>query len=89
MDWAEACSLARILRGDTSSWTGALAAGMDRPWPVEAWLLANLFDLTAAANSKRKPKAHPRPSDPKPTRLGRATMPQRRIRAALAQRGHR
>src|SRR5690554_8080247 len=35
MDWAEACSLARILLSDQSSWLGAKASGLDRPWPTE------------------------------------------------------
>gem|GEM_PF-1180214 len=89
MDWAESCSLARILLSDQSSWLGAKASGLDRPWPAEAWILANLYDLTAAAHSKRKPKPHPRPSDPKPKRIGRATLPQRRIRAELDKRSSR
>lgn len=88
MEWAEAVALARILLSDQSSWLGAKAAGLDRPWPPEAWVLANLYDLTAAAHSKRKPKPHPRPSDPKPKRLGKAALPQRVIRAALRARGH-
>ena len=91
MDWGEAVSLARVLRADQSSWLGAKASGMDRPWPAEAWILANLFDLTAAANTKkgRALRPHPRPSDPKPKRIGRATMSQRRIRAELDKRSSR
>ena len=86
MGWPEAVSLARILRSDWSSWLGAKVAGLDRPWPPEAWILANLYDLTAAANTRRRPRSHPRPSDPKPKRIGRATLPQRRIRAELDKR---
>lgn len=88
MEWAEAVALARILLSDQSSWLGAKAAGLDRPWPPEAWVLANLYDLTAAAHSKRRPKPHPRPSDPKPKKIGKAALPQRMIRAALRARGH-
>ncbi|MFA5712303.1 hypothetical protein [Mycolicibacterium sp.] len=91
MAWSEACALARVLVADQSSWLGARVAGMDRPWPAEAWILANLYDLTAAANAKkgRALRPHPRPSDPKPTRIGRATVSQRRIRAELDKRSAR
>jgi len=88
MSWREAWSLTRTLINDGSTRLGAAVAGWDRPWSPEAWILADLYDLLARANSKRRPKAYPRPNSEKPKRIGRATVPQSRIRAALAARGH-
>lgn len=91
MDWREAWSLTRTLISDGSSRLGATVAGWDRPWSPEAWILADLWDLLAAVNTerRRRPKPYPRPNAPKPTRFGRATLPQHQIRAALAARGHK
>jgi len=89
MDWVESVRLARVLLADQTSWLGAKVAGHSRPWSPEAWILANLYDLTAAANSKHRPKPHPRPSDLPPKRVGNPALPQHVIRAALRARGHR
>lgn len=90
MTWGEAWELMKALASDTSSRLGAKLAGHDRPWPVEAWLLANVYDLLAVANSKRRPPPYPRPDDAtRKKRVGRPALPQHRIRAALAARGHK
>src|SRR5690606_36817846 len=89
MDLREAWSLTRTLISDGTSRIGAAVAGWDRPWSPEAWALADIWDLLAQAYSKRKLQPYPRPNAPKPTRFGKATLPQHHIRAALAARGHR
>ena len=91
MDWREAWSLTRTLISDGTSRIGAAVAGWDRPWSPEAWILADLWDLLAAVNTerRRRPKPYPRPNAPKPKRIGKATLPQHVIRAALAARGHK
>jgi hypothetical protein len=88
-DWWETRHLVSALVCDPSSHTAAALAGWSHPWPIEAWLLADLFDLTLQANTtKRNPKRYPRPNDEQPKTFGRATRSQRDIRAALASRGH-
>jgi hypothetical protein len=88
-DWRETILLAVVLAGDPSSQVSAALAGWDRAWPAEAWILADVFDLLRAANSARRPDGrYPRPNDEKPRRIGRATLPQSQITAALAARGH-
>lgn len=90
-DWWETLHLAHELVGDPSSHVAAALAGWSRPWPAEAWVLADLVDVTIRANTPRraiKPKPYPRPNDNKATQMGKATRPQHEIRAALAARGH-
>lgn len=87
MPWDEALRLTQVLAQDTSSHVGAALAGWQSPWPREAFLLADLFDLMHRVNSKSKPKPYPRPTDARPVRLGRPGS-QRSVRAALRARGH-
>jgi hypothetical protein len=88
-DWWETRCLATELAADPSSHVAAALAGWSHAWPIEAWILADLFDLTMRANSKRRTNTpYPRPNAEKPKRIGRAIRPQRDIRAALAARGH-
>jgi len=89
MAWDEVQRLTHQLALDPSSHVAASVAGWPAPWPREAFVLADLFDLMHAANSQRKPKPYPRPTDKQPRRLGDTTRSQRDIRAALAARGHR
>lgn len=89
MTWGEAISLTTILAQDTSSRVGAKLHGHSRPWPVEAWILANIFDLLAVANSRRRPPPYERPNSPEPVKLGKTALSQAQVRAALAARGHR
>lgn len=89
-DWWETLHLVRQLAGDSSSHVAAALAGHTHAWPIQAWILADLFDVTLRANSKRgRAKPYPRPSTPPPTRIGDASKhPQHVILAALAARGH-
>lgn len=88
VDWCEALDLYRELMRDSSSRVCASVAGWSDPADLAALVLMDLYDLTAAANSKRRPRARPRPWDG-PRRIGKgARLPQRDIRAALAARGH-
>ena len=89
MTWGEAWNLTRELLADTSSHVFAAVNGWTHPVAREALVLADVYDLLARAHTtKGKPKPYPRPWDERPKRLGRATRPQRQIRAALAARGH-
>lgn len=70
----------------------ALLNDWDRPVSAEWIALADIFDLHRAINHDKKRgqfKPSPRPwPDPNKSRMGRATLPQSEIRAALAARGH-
>lgn len=88
-DWRENVLLAVELAGDPSSRVATALAGWSHAWPAEAWILADLYDLTLRAHSARRHgKNYPRPNDKPPNRIGRATRSQRDVRAALAARGH-
>lgn len=91
MSWREAWQLTSQLLADPSSRVFAAVAGWPHPWSREAFVLADLYDLLAAAHTDRRYRAQLRPY-PRPEhcgrRLGRATQPQFMIRAALAARGH-
>lgn len=60
MSLLEAARLAKILLTDPSSATAAASQDWDYPISQEASVLADLFDLTFAANSDPK-KARPKP----------------------------
>lgn len=87
-DWAETSALVSELAADPSSHAAAALAGWTHAWPIEAWILADLADITIRANSTRTPSRYPRPSDKPAARLGSTGRPQREILAALAARGH-
>ena len=62
MSWGEAYRLVGELADEPSSHTAAAMAGWQHPWPREAALLADMWDLTATAHSgKRAPTPYPRP----------------------------
>lgn len=89
MAWGEAWRLTRLLLTDPSSHVAASVAGWAHPWSREAFVLADLYDLTHQAHAqKRKPRPYRRPSDSSSKRFGRATRSQAEIRAALLARGH-
>lgn len=80
----------QVLTTDPSSHLAAAIAGWVHPVSREWLVLADLYDLTrkAAATRRTKDQRYPRPWEaPRRTRMGRATRPQREIRAALAARG--
>lgn len=90
MAWAESWDLTLVLAADPSSHVGAAVATWAHPLSREGMAVMDLFDVFVQANTQKrsKPKPYPRPWDPQPTRFGRATRPQREIRAALRARGH-
>lgn len=90
MTYGEAWRLLKQLQQDTSSHVAAALAGWSHPWPREAFVLADLFDLQHRAKAKKghKPKPYPRPNATAGKRLGVTHRSQRDIRAALAARGH-
>jgi hypothetical protein len=66
MSWGEACLLLRALLADPSSHLAAALAGLACPVSHETAVLADLWDLLAAAHtSKGKPPTYPRPWRPK------------------------
>lgn len=95
MSWREAWLLTKQLLGDPSSRAFVAVAGWPHPWSREAFLLADLYDLLAAANTDRRFRRqldpYPRPTgQPRKNggRLGRATRSQQEVRALLRARGH-
>lgn len=58
MTLAEAGRLAMILRSDPSSAIAAALEGWTHPIDRQTLALLDLFDLTAAINSKKTPKPH-------------------------------
>ena len=91
MPWAETLALFRVLVNDPTSHIAAAIRGYLHPWSREAFVLADLYDLTVAAhsNGKGRSKPYPRPTDEPPKRIGDASLlTQAEILAALAERGH-
>lgn len=91
MSYHEAWLLARTLASDATSRTAVALNEWDYAFSREAAILADLFDLTVAANTDRKRRGQTR-SYPRPWRSGRRSQPvtadQSTVRAALAARGH-
>lgn len=87
--------MANLLANDPTSQLAAAMSRWDYPFSHEARALADLLDITVAANVDRKkvkkPPTFPRPW-PEPKKPGRRsrkpTVSQKQIRAALAARGH-
>lgn len=77
MSWREAWHLAQILFKDPTSWVCAAVNEWESPRSPEWFLAADLYDLTMAANSKRKAKPYPRPGAKKPVakKLGKTALP--------------
>lgn len=93
MSWDEAWSLTQRLMADPTSHLRAAVAGWAHPWPYEARVLADLYDLTLAANTDKKHRGRTRPyqrpwSKTRGRRSTKPTVNQAAIRAALAARGH-
>lgn len=93
VSWEEAWMLTRQLLADPTSRLAAAHAGWDHPMSREAMLLADLWDLTVAANTDKKkgrPKPYPRPFKRKgqSRRSARPTVGQDQIDAALRARGY-
>lgn len=60
-EYDEAFLLVQSLMSDPSSWLYAALVDWDYPVSREWLILADHFDLTHSAHSKRRPKPHPRP----------------------------
>lgn len=76
--YLEAIYLVSVLERDPSSWLQAAKNEWTQPVSKEWMILANVYDLLAAVNSKKKPKPYPRPwPDSGTTRLG-SKKPQKR-----------
>lgn len=93
LSWHEAWLLLGQLLSDPTSHTFAAVAGWRYPWSHEAKVLADLYDLTQAANTEKKKrsriKPYPRPwKHRRGTRSRKPTVDQATIRAALIARGH-
>jgi hypothetical protein len=93
MSWREAWLLAKQLLTDPSSRVFAALAGWPHPWTRETFVLADLFDLLAAAHTDRRHRSqlasYRRPSgSPTSVRIGKPDRPQREIWAVLMSRGH-
>jgi hypothetical protein len=94
MGWEEAWQLVQELAADPTSHLAAAVAGWDHPMSREALILADLFDLTVAANTDKRrrgrSKSYPRPFKRKgaSTRSAKPTVDQSAIDAALRARGH-
>lgn len=94
MSWDEGFDLAQALMADPTSHLRAAKLGWAYPWSHEARALADLYDLTLAANSdrkkRRKAKPYPRPFETNTrSRSRKPTVDQATIRAALAARAPR
>lgn len=61
MTWGEAIRLTRVLANDPASMVAAALAGWKYPFPREAAILADLFDVQLASKSAKRPKPYPRP----------------------------
>lgn len=91
--WRESWMLLTQLLNDSTSHTFAAVAGWRYPFSPEARALADLYDLTVAANTEKKKRKRAKPY-PRPwktrhgTRSRKPTVDQATIRAALAARGH-
>jgi len=91
MGWSEGIRLVRILLADPASAVASAMAGWDYPMPREAAILADLYDLTFAANKSEKSKMrhYPRPWKVKSeAKVAKPTISQARVIAALRRAGH-
>ena len=61
VSYLEACYLVAMLMRDPSSWIAAARFGWNYPTSREWIVLQDLYNLTMAANSPKKPKPYPGP----------------------------
>ena len=72
LPWDEVVSLISVLMADPTSWLQTSKNSWTHPITYEWTLAAATYDLLAQVNSKRKPKAWPRPwPDSNLKRVGR------------------
>ncbi len=96
MSFREAWMLTQELIVDPSSRVFVAVAETKHPWTREAFILADLVDITRYANTPKKRHRSMKPYD-RPiespnrdvTRSKRPVIDQHRVRAELAIRGHR
>lgn len=73
MSWGETLALFRVLAGDPTSQVAVAVHAYAYPLSREGFMLADLYDVTLAANwngKRTRPKPYPRPTDKGPKRLG-------------------
>jgi hypothetical protein len=87
MAWGEAVRLAQVLMRDPASHVCAAINGWESPRSREWFIIADLFDLTHAVNSKRQPKPYPRPGDI-PQHFGKTDLSNDQVFAVLRRHGH-
>lgn len=89
MGWDEAYDLLNVIATDTGSVLRARMAGWDYPFSTDSRILADLYDVTLAANSKRrsKKKNWPRPYGENFNRSAPPQVSQDQVLAALEARG--
>lgn len=91
MPWAQSWALLRGLSLEMSTHFYASVRGWEYPYSREAHALADLFDLTVAANTDEKKrhriKRYQRPYETRDvTRSKKPTLTQEQVRAELAAR---
>ena len=94
LTWRESYALVAELLRDPTSHLAAAVGDLEYPWPREAFILADLYDLLVAANTDRKHRNRIKPY-PRPVKNGlhrrrsrRPTVDQATVRAALISMGH-
>jgi len=94
LTWRESYALVAELLRDPTSHLAAAVGDLEYPWPREAFILADLYDLLVAANTDRKHRSRIKPY-PRPVKNGlhrrrsrRPTVDQATVRAALISMGH-
>jgi hypothetical protein len=82
--------LISILVQNPESWLGAKLVGWKRPASYEWQALADVFDLLALINSKKKPKPYPRPwKNPDTQNIGRKGQAREKVLQRLRQMNNR
>lgn len=94
LTWRESYALVAELLRDPTSHLAAAVGDLEYPWPREAFILADLYDLLVAANTDRKHRSRIKPY-PRPVKNGlhrrrsrRPAVDQATVRAALISMGH-
>lgn len=84
MSLPEVLALTERLLTDQTSHVGAAHAGWPHPWPLEANVLADVYDLLAITGRVKNPKPYSRPwHKAKARRRGTPTATRLQVRAML------
>lgn len=88
--YKEAAQLIAILIKDPSSWICAKLVDWKHPVSEEWMVLANIYDLTALVNSRKKPKPYPRPwKNHDSTKIGKKGQSRKSVIERLRQMNNR